>query len=81
MPLSAGGLLYRDHLLTVPVDREDHARFGTIPLHAREVVDPERDGEDLPCCCSCRAGRAGAPRGPPARAGARGSRRRRAPTA
>lgn len=37
----------RDHRVTVPVDWEDPAS-GTLTFFAREVVDPRRDGEDLP---------------------------------
>ena len=37
----------RDHRLTVPLDWEDPAG-GTLSVFAREVVDPRRDGEDLP---------------------------------
>ncbi|PWD49435.1 proline iminopeptidase [Serinibacter arcticus] len=48
MSTLTGGLLHRDHLVTVPVDRADPTRFGSIDVLAREVVDPARDGEDLP---------------------------------
>lgn len=48
MSVLAGGLRHRDHVLTVPVDRADPTRFGTIDVFAREVVDPMRDGDDLP---------------------------------
>lgn len=42
------GFRVREHRVEVPVDRQDPARFGSIEVFAREVVDPERDGEDLP---------------------------------
>lgn len=44
----SAGLLVRDHRVTVPVDWSDPTRFGTLSVLAREVVDPTRDGEDLP---------------------------------
>nr|WP_308054134.1 alpha/beta fold hydrolase [Cellulomonas wangsupingiae] len=42
------GFRVREHRVEVPVDRADPHRFGSIEVFAREVVDPERDGEDLP---------------------------------
>lgn len=48
MSTLAGGLLQRDRVITVPVDREHPGKFGTIDVFAREVVDPSRDDEDLP---------------------------------
>lgn len=41
-------VLVRDHRVRVPVDREDPSRYPTIEVFARELVDPARDGEDLP---------------------------------
>ena len=42
------GFRVREHRVEVPVDRDDPHRFGSIEVFAREVVDPERDGDDLP---------------------------------
>ena len=42
------GWVVRDHRLTVPVDRDRPERFGSIDVFAREVVDAEHDGDDLP---------------------------------
>ncbi|WP_029254053.1 alpha/beta fold hydrolase [Paraoerskovia marina] len=42
------GLLFRDRHISVPVDWTDPTRFGEITVYAREVVDPARDGDDLP---------------------------------
>jgi len=42
------GFRVREHRVEVPVDRDDPHRFGTIEVFAREVVDPEKDGDDLP---------------------------------
>ena len=38
----------RDRVITVPVDRENPSRFGTLQVFAREVVDPAKDSQDLP---------------------------------
>jgi pimeloyl-ACP methyl ester carboxylesterase len=40
--------LVRDHRVPVPVDRAHPDRYPAIEVHARELVDPTRDGEDLP---------------------------------
>lgn len=48
MTSSIPGLRFRDHRVSVPVDWDDPRRFGEIEVFAREVVDPSRDGEDLP---------------------------------
>ena len=42
------GVLVRDHTVTVPVDWGAPDRYPAIDLFAREIVDPARDGEDLP---------------------------------
>lgn len=42
------GFRVREHRVQVPVDHDDPHRFGSIEVFAREVVDPGRDGEDLP---------------------------------
>ena len=42
------GLLVREHRVQVPVDWADPARFGSIEVFAREVVDPKRAADDLP---------------------------------
>jgi pimeloyl-ACP methyl ester carboxylesterase len=47
-PLAVPPVRVRDHRVRVPVDRADPARFGEIEVFARELVDPARDGEDLP---------------------------------
>ncbi|RMI09177.1 alpha/beta hydrolase [Cellulomonas triticagri] len=47
-PLDVPPVRVRDHRVTVPVDRADPSRFGEIEVFARELVDPTRDGEDLP---------------------------------
>ena len=60
MSILAGGLLQRDHTITVPVDHANPARFGSIRLFAREVVDPSRDGEDLPLLLFLQGGPGGA---------------------
>ena len=44
----AAGLLVREHRVQVPVDWADPARFGSIEVFAREVVDPKRAADDLP---------------------------------
>ncbi|WP_024286196.1 alpha/beta fold hydrolase [Cellulomonas sp. KRMCY2] len=44
----AGGLLVREHRLTVPVDWSAPDRYPPIQVFAREVVDPARSGDDLP---------------------------------
>jgi pimeloyl-ACP methyl ester carboxylesterase len=41
------GLSFRDHVLAVPLDNDDPGGV-TIELFAREVVAPERAGDDLP---------------------------------
>ncbi len=41
------GMRVRDHVADVPLDWGDPAR-GDIQIFAREIVDPARDGEDLP---------------------------------
>lgn len=50
----------REHRLTVPVDHADPTRFGSIELFARELVDPARDGEDLPLLLFLQGGPGGA---------------------
>lgn len=42
------GFRVREHRIEVPVDHTDPSRFGSLEVFAREVVDPARDGEDLP---------------------------------
>lgn len=60
MSTLAGGLLQRDHTLTVPVDWSDPHRFGSIDLFVREVVDPGRDRDDLPALIFLQGGPGGA---------------------
>lgn len=42
------GFRVREHRVEVPVDRDDPHRFGSLEVFAREVVDPESAGDDLP---------------------------------
>lgn len=42
------GFRVREHRVEVPVDRDDPHRFGSLEVFAREIVDPDRDREDLP---------------------------------
>jgi len=57
------GWVVRDHRLIVPVDRDRPERFGSIEVFAREVVDAERAGEDLPVLLFLQGGPGGmAPR-------------------
>ena len=45
--IATPGLTFRDHVIAVPVDHSDP--YGaTIDLFAREVVAPDRAGDDLP---------------------------------
>ncbi len=53
-------LLVREHRLAVPVDWSDPTRYPPIELFAREVVDPARDGEDLPLLLFLQGGPGGA---------------------
>ncbi|GAA3343541.1 alpha/beta fold hydrolase [Amorphoplanes nipponensis] len=45
--IATPGLRFRDHVLAVPLDHDD-PHGTTIDLFAREVVAPERAGDDLP---------------------------------
>jgi pimeloyl-ACP methyl ester carboxylesterase len=45
--IATPGLTFRDHVLAVPVDHDD-PHGATIDLFAREVVAPDRAGDDLP---------------------------------
>ncbi|MFF1531002.1 alpha/beta fold hydrolase [Cellulomonas sp. NPDC058312] len=47
-PVAVPPVLVRDHRVRVPVDRADPTRYRDIDVFARELVDPARDGEDLP---------------------------------
>ena len=42
------GFVVTDHVVQVPVDWADPARFGSIEVFAREIVDPARAADDLP---------------------------------
>ena len=42
------GFVVTDHVVTVPADWADPARFGSIDVFAREIVDPARAADDLP---------------------------------
>ncbi|MFD0785652.1 alpha/beta fold hydrolase [Micromonospora azadirachtae] len=52
------GMRVRDHVSDVPLDWSDPER-GTIGLFAREIVDPVRDGDDLPCLVYLQGGPGG----------------------
>ncbi|MEV6373176.1 alpha/beta fold hydrolase [Micromonospora musae] len=52
------GMRVRDHVSDAPLDWSDPAR-GTIQIFAREIVDPVRDGEDLPCLVYLQGGPGG----------------------
>ncbi|MER7442438.1 alpha/beta fold hydrolase [Micromonospora avicenniae] len=52
------GMRVRDHVSDVPLDWSDPTR-GTIELFAREIVDPVRDGDDLPCLVYLQGGPGG----------------------
>jgi proline iminopeptidase len=54
------GFTVREHRLTVPVDWADPSRFGTMELFARELVDPAKDGQDLPLLLFLQGGPGGA---------------------
>jgi pimeloyl-ACP methyl ester carboxylesterase len=45
--IATPGLAFRDHVVAVPLDHDD-PDGATIDLFAREVVAPERAGDDLP---------------------------------
>ena len=45
--IATPGLTFRDHVIAVPVDHSD-PHGATIDLFAREVVAPDRAGDDLP---------------------------------
>ncbi|RYV52774.1 alpha/beta fold hydrolase [Pengzhenrongella frigida] len=42
------GVVVREHRLTVPVDWSAPDRYPAIEVFAREIVDPDRAGDDLP---------------------------------
>ncbi|MGK5740301.1 alpha/beta fold hydrolase [Micromonospora sp. URMC 103] len=52
------GMRVRDHVTDVPLDWSDPSR-GSIRLFAREIVDPVRAGEDLPCLVYLQGGPGG----------------------
>jgi proline iminopeptidase len=43
------GMHMRDHLVTVPLNWGSPEDLRTIDIFAREVVDPSRKNEHLPC--------------------------------
>ncbi|MFB4279965.1 MULTISPECIES: alpha/beta fold hydrolase [unclassified Nonomuraea] len=51
------GMRVRDHVERVPLDWADPE--ATITVFARELVDPARDGEDLPCLLYLQGGPGG----------------------
>ncbi|MER5334166.1 alpha/beta fold hydrolase [Micromonospora sp. NPDC002717] len=52
------GMRIRDHVSEVPLDWSDPTRGG-IQVFAREIVDPTRAGEDLPCLVYLQGGPGG----------------------
>nr|WP_129339575.1 alpha/beta fold hydrolase [Cellulomonas endophytica] len=50
----------REHRLAVPLDHADPDGSGTTEVFARELVDPARDGEDLPLLLFLQGGPGGA---------------------
>ncbi|QGQ20803.1 alpha/beta fold hydrolase [Cellulomonas sp. JZ18] len=61
------GFRVREHRVEVPVDRADPHRFGSLEVFAREIVDPEKDRDDLPLVLFLQGGPGGAaPRPMPA---------------
>ncbi|MEV4110876.1 alpha/beta fold hydrolase [Nonomuraea sp. NPDC049695] len=51
------GMRVRDHVVEVPLDWSDPE--ATIRVFARELVDPVRDGDDLPCLLYLQGGPGG----------------------
>jgi pimeloyl-ACP methyl ester carboxylesterase len=66
--IATPGLTFRDHLLAVPLDHDD-PDGPSIELFAREVVAPERAGEDLPWLLFLQGGPGGKGPRPTAAAG------------
>ncbi|WP_406103806.1 alpha/beta fold hydrolase [Micromonospora globbae] len=62
------GMRVREHVVGVPLDWSDPAR-GSIEVFAREIVDPVRAGEDLPCLAYLQGGPGGKAPRPLARTG------------
>ncbi len=54
------GFVVREHRVSVPVDWADPTRFGSIEVFAREIVDPAKEGEDLPLLLFLQGGPGGA---------------------
>jgi pimeloyl-ACP methyl ester carboxylesterase len=52
------GIHVRDHRVDVPLDWSD-PEGATLSVFARELVDPERKGEDLPCLAYLQGGPGG----------------------
>ncbi|MFC0506544.1 alpha/beta fold hydrolase [Micromonospora costi] len=52
------GMRVREHLTDVPLDWADPSR-GTIQVFAREIADPVRAGDDLPCLVYLQGGPGG----------------------
>ncbi len=59
-PVTVPPVRVRDHRVTVPVDRAHPDRYPAIEVFARELVDPARDGEDLPLLLFLQGGPGGA---------------------
>ncbi len=47
-PVTIPPVRVREHRVRVPVDRAHPDRYPDIDVFVRELVDPQRDGEDLP---------------------------------
>lgn len=52
------GFVAREHVVTVPLDHANPDR-GTIEVFARELVDPDKQDEDLPCLLFLQGGPGG----------------------
>ncbi|SDK64602.1 alpha/beta fold hydrolase [Nonomuraea jiangxiensis] len=53
------GMRVRDHVVEVPLDWSDPGSGATISVFARELVDPARDRDDLPCLLFLQGGPGG----------------------
>ncbi|SDD37398.1 alpha/beta fold hydrolase [Glycomyces harbinensis] len=56
---SMPGMWVREHAVDVPLDWDDHGR-GEIEVFVREIVDPDRRGDDLPLITYLQGGPGGA---------------------
>ena len=69
LPGPDGGLLVREHLVTVPVDHAvPNGPLGSLDVFVREIVPASKDADDLPCLLYLQGGPgfpAGRPTAPP----------------